>query len=43
MIRNDDFLGELAKKMEQLGMTVDVPLEIAIGGTSSDRNSYCDI
>jgi len=33
MMRNDTFLGELAKAMEQLGMTRDVPLEIVIGGS----------
>ena len=33
MIRNDDFLGELSQKMEQLGMTADVPLEVVIGGS----------
>ena len=29
-----DFLSQLAKTMEQLSFTPDVPLEIAIGGTS---------
>ena len=31
MIRNDDFLGELSQKMEQLGMSADVPLEVVTG------------
>jgi hypothetical protein len=35
MIRNDDFLGELSKAMEQLNMTIDVPLEIVIGGSQT--------
>ena len=33
MIRNDDLLDVLGKKMEQLGMTDDVPLEVVIGGS----------
>ena len=32
MLRHDDFLGQLAEKMQQLGMTNDVPLEVVIGG-----------
>jgi hypothetical protein len=28
-----DFLGQLAKTMEELGFTSDVPLEIVVGGT----------
>lgn len=32
-LRHDDFLGDLVKKMEQLGMTADVPLEVVIGGS----------
>ena len=33
IMRNDDFLGQLAEKMEQLGMTRDLPLEVVIGGS----------
>jgi len=33
MMRNDDFLGQLAEAMEKLGMTRDVPLEVVIGGS----------
>jgi len=35
MLRHDDFLGILAEKMQQLGMTSDVPLEVAIGGSQT--------
>ena len=34
MLRHDDFLGILAEKMQELGMTNDVPLEVVIGGSS---------
>ena len=34
MIRNDDFLGQLSQKMQELGMTSDTELEVVIGGTS---------
>ena len=34
MLRHDDFLGLLAEKMQELGMTSDVPLEVVIGGSS---------
>ena len=33
MIKERDFLGQLALAMEQLGFTNDVPLDIAIAGT----------
>ena len=35
MLRHDDFLGILAEKMQLLGMTSDVPLEVAIGGSQT--------
>ena len=35
MLRHDDFLGVLAEKMQQLGMTNDVPLEVVIGGSQT--------
>ena len=34
MQHEGDFLGSLASAMQELGFTSDVPLEIAIGGTS---------
>ena len=34
MIRNDDFLGQLSQKMQELGMTSETELEVVIGGTS---------
>ena len=33
MMKEGDFLGQLALAMEQLGFTNDVPLDIAIAGT----------
>ena len=33
MMKEGDFLGQLALAMEQLGFTRDVPLDIAIAGT----------
>ena len=35
MTRPDDFLGQLADRMQKLGMTNDVPLEIVIGGSQT--------